>query len=101
MAELFAHGNQLLHELAKTTVFGDLRSGAIDRRSLGDDLGHGLSSTGMSQRVGRTVPGRIFLRTMTVRLATLAKARGKRAWTEIVNLSQIGLELFAFLVKSF
>jgi hypothetical protein len=35
MAELFAHGNQLLHELAKTTVFGDLRSGAIDRRSLG------------------------------------------------------------------
>jgi hypothetical protein len=38
---------------------------------------------------------------MTVRLATLAKARGKRAWTEIVNLSQIGLELFAFLVKSF
>jgi hypothetical protein len=48
IAELFADGNQFLHELAKTTVFGDLRSGTIYGRSLGDDLGDGLSSTGMS-----------------------------------------------------
>jgi hypothetical protein len=34
------------------------------------------------------------------RLATLAEARGKRAGTEIADLSQIGLELLAFVVKS-
>jgi hypothetical protein len=100
IAELFTHGNQFLHELAKTTVFGDLSSGAIDRWSLGDDLGDGLSRAGMSQRVGRTVSRGVFLDTTTVRLATLTEARGERAGTEIADLSQIGLELLAFVVKS-
>lgn len=100
MAELFADGNQFLHELAKTTVFGDLRSGTIYGRSLGDDLGDGLSSAGMSQRVGGAVSQGVFLCTVAVRLATLAESRGERAGTEIVDLRQTGLELLTFLVKS-
>jgi hypothetical protein len=47
IAKLFADGNQVLHELSKTTVFGYLRSGTIYGRSLGDDLGDGLSRTRM------------------------------------------------------
>jgi len=84
----------------KTTVFGDLRSSTINRRSLGDDLGDGLSTAGMSQRVGGAVPRGVFLRTVAVGLATLAESRGERATTEIADLSQTGLELLAFLVKS-
>jgi hypothetical protein len=100
MAELFADGNQFLHEFAKTTVFGDLRSGTIDRRSLGDDLGDGFSSARMSQRVRGTVSRGVFLGTVAVRLATLAEARGERAGTEIADLRQTGFELLAFLLKS-
>jgi len=100
IAELFANGNQFLHQLAKTTVFGDLLSGTINGRSLGDDLGDGLSTAGMGQRVRGAVSRGVFLYTVAVRLATLAESRGERARTEIADLSQTGLELLAFLVKS-
>jgi len=100
IAELFADGNQFLHELAKTTVFGDLCPGTIYRRPLGDDLGDGLSTAGMSQRVGGAVSRGVFLGTVAIRLATLAESRGERAGTEIADLSQTSLELLAFLVKS-
>jgi hypothetical protein len=100
IAELFADRNQFLHEFAETTVFGDLGSGTIDRRSLGDDLGDGFSRAGMSQRVGGTVSRGVFLGAVAVRLATLAEARGERAGTEIADLSQTSLELLAFVVKS-
>jgi hypothetical protein len=100
IADLFADRNQFLHEFAETTVFGDLGSGTIDRRSLGDDLGDGFSCVGMSQRVGGTVSRGVFLGAVAVRLATLAEARGERAGTEIADLSQTSLELLAFVVKS-
>jgi hypothetical protein len=100
IAELFADRNQFSHELAKTTVFGDLRSGTIDRGSLGDDLGDGLSRAGMRQRVGGAVSQGVFLCTMAVGLTELAESRGERAGTEIADLSQIGFELLAFVVKS-
>jgi hypothetical protein len=100
MAELFAHRNEFLDQLAKTTVFGDLRSGTIYGRSLGDDLGDGLSRTGMSQRVGGAVSWGAFLRTVAVGLAALAEAGGERAGTEIADLSQTSLDLLAFFVES-
>jgi hypothetical protein len=99
ITELFADRNQLLHELAKTPVFGDLRTGTIDCRSLGDDLGDSFSRAGMSQRVGGAVSRGIFLCTVAVGLTTLAESRGERAGTEIADLSQIGFELLAFVVK--
>jgi len=89
-----------LHELAKTAVFGNLRPGTIYRRSLGDDLGDGLSTAGMSQRVGGAMSRGVFLRTVAVRLATLAESGSERAATEIADLRQAGLELLAFLEKS-
>ena len=42
----------------------------------------------------------VFLRTVAVRLATLAESGSKRAATEIADLRQTGLELLAFLEKS-
>jgi hypothetical protein len=49
VADLFVDSDQFLYQLTKTPIFGDLRSGTINRRSLWDDLGEGLSLVGMSQ----------------------------------------------------
>src|ERR1700719_3635337 len=95
IAELFANGDQFLHELAKTALFGNLPPGTIYRRSSGDDLGDGLSTAGMSQRVGGAVSRGVFLRTVAVRLATLTESGRQRAATEIADLSQTGREVLA------
>jgi hypothetical protein len=62
-------------------------------------LGDGFSTVGMSQRVGEAVSRGVLLRTVAVRLATLAESGGQRTATEIADLSQTGLELLAFLEK--
>jgi hypothetical protein len=71
----------------------------IYRRSLGDDLGDGLSRAGMSQRVGRAVSRGVFRGTVAVRLATLVEAGRERAGPEIADLSQTGLELLGRAFK--
>jgi hypothetical protein len=100
ITELFADGNQFLHQFAKTTVFGDLRPSTFDRRSLGDDLGDGLSTAGMSQRIGGAMSRGVFLCTVAVRLATFSESGRERSATEIADLRQTGLKLLAFFVKS-
>jgi hypothetical protein len=101
VADLLVDGDQFLYQLSKTPIFGDLRAGAIHRRSLRDDLRNGLSLVGMRQGVGRAVSRGVFLCTVAVRLTTLAESGGERATTEIVDLSQTGLELLAFFLERF
>ena len=100
IARLFTNGDQFLHQLAKPPIFGDLLPSPIDRASGGDDLGNRFSPTGMKSVSSRAVSWGVFLGTVTVRLATPAKAGGERTAPEIVDLSQTGFELFAPLLKS-
>lgn len=99
VADLLVYGDQFLYQFTKTPIFGDLRAGTIYRRSLWDHLGDGLSMVSMRQGVGRAVSRGVFLCTVAVRLTTLAKPGGERAATQIVDLSQTGLELLAFFLE--
>ena len=94
---MLTHEDQFPHQTPETVVFGDLRFGPFDCRALGNDLGDRLSSSSMSQRIGRTVSRRVLLSAVAVRLATLTETRSQKTGTQVFDVSQTGRELIAFI----
>jgi hypothetical protein len=92
-ADLLTHQDEFPHQFPETVVFRDLCFGAFDGRALGNDLGDGLSSKAMSQRIGRAVSRGVLLSAVTVAFATLTKSCGEKTWAQVIDVSQTGGEL--------
>ena len=100
IANLGADRDQLPHQIAKTTVLGDLLAGVLDGHSLGDNASHRFAFDRMGQRITRSVTGRILLRTMAGRLATLAETLDQRPRTHIANFYQPCLQLLTLHLQN-
>jgi hypothetical protein len=92
-ADLLTHEDEFPHQFPETVVFRDLCFGAFDGGALGNDLGDGLSSKAMSQRIGRAVSRGILLSAVTVALATFTKSRGEKTGAQVIDAGQAGGEL--------
>jgi hypothetical protein len=73
----------------------------LDGHSLGDNASHGFAFDRMGSRITRSVTGRIPLRTMAGRLATLAEAPDQGPGTHIANFYQPRLQLVTLELQNF
>src|SRR5580700_1104676 len=93
--DLLTDDDQFPDQVPETAVFGDLRLGPFDGGALGNDLGDRLSTNPMSQRIRRTMSGRVFPGAVAVRLATLTETRGQKTGTQVLDVGQTGRQLIA------
>ena len=101
IAELFASLNQVPHQVAEATIFGDLLPGAFHSRTGGNDVSDGLAFDRTGERERRPVAGGAFLGAMARRFAALAIALYQRARAQVAQLSEFGPDVIAFAAEKF